>query len=63
MPSHSHSVGLANRGTSSSSGFNWAYGNQYGVYGGTEFVIPKGGGQAHNNIQPFFAVYMWKRTA
>lgn len=22
-----------------------------------------GGGQGHNNVQPYFAVYMWKRTA
>ena len=22
-----------------------------------------GGGQPHNNIQPYYAVYMWKRTA
>jgi len=56
MPSHSHSVGLAGRGSTSASGFNWAYGNQYGTYGGTEFVIPNGGGQAHNNIQPYIVM-------
>ena len=53
IPSHSHSVGLVGRGSTSASGFNWAYGNQYGTYGGTEFVIPNGGGQAHNNLQPY----------
>ena len=29
----------------------------------THIINPKGGGQAHSNMQPYLSVYMWKRTA
>ena len=66
MPSHNHSTvyissfpeGVANARTGY--GYNEVALNK-SSYGNT--VANTGGGQAHNNLQPFFAVYMWKRTA
>lgn len=60
MPSHSH--GLLGGYDAGGKLETVPYGSQ--TTGTTMYAIQNaGGGQAHNNIQPFFAVYMWKRTA
>lgn len=63
MPSHTHTV-------DSASGNPTAYiANQAGSIGGSgkniisKPILPTGGGQAHNNMPPYYAVYMWERTA
>ena len=57
IPSHTHQVKI-------SADTGW---NSIGKSGGTESTngasYPTGGGQAHNNMPPYLAVYMWKRTA
>ena len=45
-----------------SGGDRIAIGTQYSGYTFNKSVNT-GGGQAHNNMPPYYAVYMWKRTA
>ena len=62
MPSHNH--------TWTGDRFGVGYGNGAGVattntqsLKSTIALTSSGGGLAHNNIQPYIAVHMWKRTA
>lgn len=73
MPRHSHDriacqnyylgdKGLPSNGTAQSAALvttNGASNQTVGYYG----TIPSGGSAAHNNMPPYLAVYMWKRTA
>ena len=69
MPSHSHG-GLywAGRAFSVNSGTScikltaqsWSEGDANANYWGTGKT---GGSQAHNNLQPYYTAYIWRRTA
>lgn len=72
MPEHSH-VGnyyngqnmSPNNGGSNPDGgyhYNWENGGS-NSQNEAMFVASTGGGQEHNNMPPYLAVYMWKRTA
>lgn len=60
MPSHSHDV----RGNLKNQGSGTQF-RELGREGGTNNGTsePAGGGQAHNNLQPYITCYMYKRTA
>lgn len=70
MPTHKHAGWGAQTG---GNGLGFGIATQYGKNnigsGRTDYdnylyySEPKGGGQAHNNIQPYYVVYMWERTA
>ena len=58
MPAHNHSISRVIGDTGrNSSGWIAAY------VDGSTTTGNRGGDQAHNNMPPYLAVYMWKRTA
>ncbi len=65
MPSHNHKpqlddVGFATYGSTGGNS-NWEYGGNNLLFGGTNVTGNTGGDGAHNNIQPYVTVYMYKR--
>ena len=64
MPSHRHNrmtqpQGFAEQDTRKSDIISPASGSANKVYKYTDYT---GGGQAHNNMPPYLAVYMWERV-
>lgn len=57
MPGHNHSITNYSHQYTPGGDFAAVYAN------GSTTTGSRGGGQAHNNLPPYLAVYMWKRTA
>jgi len=62
MPSHTHDVTGHQTDVNGSSVIRLAE-TQSGEYVVEDAANATGGGEAHNNLQPYITVYMWKRTA
>ena len=63
MPTHNHSFGAGVNETAQGTATDvFMYQGWQSSYS-PAYVTSVGGGQAHNNMPPYLAVYVWKRTA
>lgn len=65
MPSHAHEISTNINCTGFSSNNSLARGEGGSIEwkGNYYYIKTSGGNQAHNNMPPYLAVYVWKRTA
>lgn len=62
IPNHAHDLNAVNEGVDNPNGGyhpGWTFNKQYTAQ---VMSASTGGGQAHNNLQPYITCYMWKRT-
>lgn len=62
MPRHNHEIDNLNSSGNATT-FMTVQAQEKKGYGGNVQTMYAGGGKAHNNLPPYLAVYMWKRTA
>lgn len=63
MPSHKHSIWFPNDGGEQSAEIGYPdTGSKNTYYAEASKTSGTGGGSAHNNMPPYLAVYIWKRT-
>ena len=63
MPSHSHDINNTNANGYDTAHLPVDFNNTKKGYGNNVYTNHTGGGQPHNNMPPYLAVCVWKRTA
>ncbi len=63
MPSHTHGINSADQESSGTWGYGISWDGKGAMASGTSRISNTGGGQYHNNIQPYIVTYIWKRVS